>query len=127
MTQALQKGFQVTSEREALIIKKTPNVISFNDNMVNKGGEGFILTKKVYKSSKNANSLEPKKGNPEGKSDVWPEGTAVKQQEKKTTKRQVLQKIYANKLYVKLGHPGEYKMRVTSNNLHYSVKGMLEV
>ena len=49
MTQALQKGFQVTSEYEALILKKKSTEIWFDKKMTNNGGKGYILTAKLYK------------------------------------------------------------------------------
>ena len=127
ITQSLQKGFQVVSEGEALILKKNSTEIRFDKKIVNNGGEGFILTTKFYNSPNDAALLVPKKQNPEGKADVQLEGTAVKKQDKITTKKQETRKIYAKELHLKLGYPGEERMYATANHVHYSVNGMLEV
>ena len=37
------------------------------------------------------------------------------------------QKIHTNKLHTKLGHLGEDSMHATSNQLHYNVKGVIEL
>ena len=49
LTQALQKGFQVTSEGNTLILKKNSTNICFGEKMANNSGKGFILTTKFYK------------------------------------------------------------------------------
>ena len=36
-------------------------------------------------------------------------------------------KVHTNEIHAKLGHPVEYKMHVTMKNLHYNIKGNLEV
>ena len=64
---ALQKGFQVTSEGEALILKKNSTEITFDKKMANNGGEGFLLTTKFYKSATNAAASFSGKSNTEGK------------------------------------------------------------
>ena len=73
--QALQKGFQVTSEVETLILKKISTEICFDKKMAKIGGEGFILTANFYKSANEAACLEPKKRKPKVKASIYPEGT----------------------------------------------------
>ena len=51
-----------------------------------------------------------------------PEWTEVKKQEQKTTKQQLMQKLYVNKLHSKLGHTGEDKIYTTAKHLHYTPK-----
>ena len=46
VTRALQKGFQIMSEVEALILKKHLTTIHFDEKRANTGGEGFLLTTK---------------------------------------------------------------------------------
>ena len=50
MTWAPQKVFQLTSEGEALTLKKNTTVICFDEKMANNGGEWFILTTKLFNS-----------------------------------------------------------------------------
>ena len=95
--------------------------------MANISGEGFLLTTKFYKSAHNADILSPDKRNPEGKSDVQPEGTGVKKQNNTTTKQITTRKICANDLHTKLFHPREYRMCATAKHLHDIVKGTLWV
>ena len=38
-----------------------------------------------------------------------------------------MQKIHANELHAKLGHPGEYRILTTAMHLYYSINGTLEV
>ena len=63
----------------------------------------------------------------EGKAYIQPKGTDVKKQENTTTKQIVTQKFYANDLHVKLGHPGEDRMRVIVKYLHYIIKDTLDI
>ena len=71
----------MTSEGEALILKKNSTKIRFDEKMENKSSKGFLLTTKFYKSANNAAILDPKKRKPEGKASVHTEGKAVKKQE----------------------------------------------
>ena len=64
---------------------------------------------------------------PEGKVYIQPKGTDVKKQENTTTKQIVTQNFSANDLHVKLGHPGEERMRVIVKYLHYIIKDTLEL
>ena len=80
MTQALQNGFQLTSEGKTLILKKKPTKICFDEKMANKFGKLFLLATNIYKRIHYSNILDPKKRNPEVKGDIKPEGTAVKKQ-----------------------------------------------
>ena len=52
---------------------------------------------------------------------------AAIKQENITTIKIMMQKIYANDLHAKLGHPGEYRMHTTAKHLQYSVKGAIVV
>ena len=81
--QALQKGFQLTSEVETLILKKKSTKIHFDEKMANSGGEGILLTTNLYVSVCTHDLLDPKKRNPEGKAAVQPEGTAENNEEKR--------------------------------------------
>ena len=45
--------------------------------MVNTGGKVFILTTKLYMKTNDATIIGPEKQNPEGKADVYMEGTAI--------------------------------------------------
>ena len=74
--------------------------------MANNGGNGFILTTKLYKNPNGASFLYPNKRNPEGKADVNLEGMAVHNKEKTTTKQQAMRKMNANKIHMKLVHSG---------------------
>ena len=68
--------------------------------------------------------MNPRKRHTKGNASIHPEGIAVnKQEEKKITKRN----LFTNKLYTEIGHPGEDMMRPAANNLHYCVKGKIEV
>ena len=73
--------------------------------MEKNSGEGFLLGAKYYKNSNNAALLVSNKWHPEGKADVKWEGMVVKKQEKTTTKQQATQKIHANNIHMKIGHP----------------------
>ena len=95
--------------------------------MANNSVEGILLTAKFYNNSNNTDILAPEKGKLEKKSAVNPEGMVVKQQEKTTTKQQTIWKTCVNKIHTKLVHPREDRMRVSTNNLHYRVKGAMEV
>ena len=77
VTWGLQKVFQLTPEGETLILKKKSTNIRFDKKIANKASEGFILTTKFYKSANYAALLAPDKRNPEGKTDIQPEGIAV--------------------------------------------------
>ena len=59
MTQALQKGCQVMSEGEDLILKKISTKIRFDNKMTNNGSEGFSLTTKFNNNPNNAAILDP--------------------------------------------------------------------
>ena len=50
VTLELHKVFQATTEVEALIIKKIPSKFALKIKMANNGGEGFLLTSKLYKN-----------------------------------------------------------------------------
>ena len=54
MPQALQKGFQETSERQTLIHNKNRTEIRFDKKIANSSGKGFLLTKNFHKSANNA-------------------------------------------------------------------------
>ena len=58
------------SEGEALIINKKFNRYCHGKKMLNNGSKGFLLTTKFYNSTNNADVLDPKKRNPEGRADV---------------------------------------------------------
>ena len=59
VTQALHKGLQVTSEGDALMLRKNSNHIRFDKKMANSGGKGFLLTTNLSKGAKNASILAP--------------------------------------------------------------------
>ena len=80
MTRAVQKGFQVMSEGETLILSKISIKIRFDDKMAKKAVGGFLLATKSYKSENNATLLTPDKCNPGGKSAVHTKGLVVKKQ-----------------------------------------------
>ena len=61
VTRALQKGFQVKSEGDTLILKKNTTKIRFDNKMANKYGKGFVLTTRFYNSANNAALLDSKK------------------------------------------------------------------
>ena len=86
--------------------------------MANKSGKGFLLTTKLYKITNGANILDPNNQGLEGKLDVHPELSSIEKQENTKTKKITMQKIDANKLHAKLGHPIEDSMRATTNRLH---------
>ena len=96
----------MTSEVETLILKKNSTEILFDKKMVNKYRKWFLLTTEFYNISNDAALLVSKNWNPEGKSYVHLEGTVVKKQENTTTKKIATQKMHANELHAKLGHPG---------------------
>ena len=70
----------MTSEGEALILRKNSTKISFDDKMANKSIKGFLLTTKFYKSTNDAAPLPPKKRKTEGNAAVQTEGGEVKKQ-----------------------------------------------
>ena len=127
VTQALQKGFKLTSEGETLILKKNSTEILFDKKIVNKSGKEFILTTKFHKSTNDTTLLEPNKRKTEDKTDLQLEGTAVKKQENTTTTKNATHKVHTNKLHVKLVHPGEDRMQATAKHLHYIIKGALDI
>ena len=61
------EGFQVTSEGEALKLKRKSSKICFGKKMTNKSREGFLLTTKFYKSVNDTAILAPGKRNRAGK------------------------------------------------------------
>ena len=87
VTRSWKKGFQVTSEVEAPILKNNSTKTQLDEKMANHGSEGFILTTNIYKSANNSALLAPNKWKPEVKASVQAEGTSVKNQEKMTTKQ----------------------------------------
>ena len=109
------------------MLKKISTKIRFDKEMAKKIGERFLLTTKLYNIAKDAAILVPKNHNLEGKSAIQMEGTAVKTKDNMTTKQIATQKIHANKLHAKLGHPGEDRIRATTKHLYYSIKDTLEV
>ena len=64
----------MTSEGEALILRKNSTKICFDEKMVNKSGKGFLLTTKFYKSKNYVAPLTPEKRKPEGNVAIQPEG-----------------------------------------------------
>ena len=52
---------------------------------------------------------------------------AINKQEKKITKQTATQKIHANNIHAKIGHPGEDRMCATTKHLQYSVRETLDV
>ena len=127
VTRELQKGYQVTSEGDTLILKKNPTEVRFDGKMTNKYGKGFLPTTNLYKIANEASILDPEKRNPEGKADVQLDGMEVKNQENTTTKKLATQKVHTNKLHMKLGHTGEYMILSITKLPHCSIKRMLEV
>ena len=127
MTRSLQNVFQVTSESDILILKKNSTKIRFDNKMANNSVKGFLLTTKFYKSANSTDFLVPERQNTEGKEAVHFQEASVKKQENKTTKQLVTRKIHTNELHSKLSLPGEDRMCATVKNLHYSVKGEVDV
>ena len=127
VAQSPQKGFQVASEDETLILKKNSTDIIFDEKMANKTIKGFLLTTNFYKSTNDAALLDLKNRNTEVMEIAHTEGMAVKKQYNMTTKKIATQKIHASKLHMNIGHPGEDRMHVTTNQLQYIVKETLEV
>ena len=64
MTRALQTVFQLKSEGENVILKKNSTEIRSDKKMVNKFGEGFLLTTNFHNSANKAAILVPKKQKP---------------------------------------------------------------
>ena len=89
--------------------------------MTSTSRKGFILTTKIYKKTNNAAILGPKKNNIKGKASVKPEGMAV-QKNNKNNKKTSDTEIHTNEIHTKLGHPVEYRLRVTTRNLHYRIE-----
>ena len=77
----------MTSEDEALILKKILTEIRFDKKMTDKSGKGFLLTTKFFKIANYAAILVTEKRNTEEKAFVQMVGTAVKKQENTTTKQ----------------------------------------
>ena len=73
------------SEGEILILQKNSAKICFDEKMVNKAGEWFLLTTKLYQSANDVVQLVPKKQNTEG--------AAVKKQDNTTTKQIVTRRL----------------------------------
>ena len=73
--------------------------------MENNGGKGFILTTMFYMNQNDTTILVLEKWNLVGKSAVNPEEIAIKQQEKTTTKQQVMWKMHVNKVHTNIGYP----------------------
>ena len=57
---AQQKGFQVMSEVQALIMTKHSTRIHFDREMANKSSEGFLITTKFYKGANDNNIFSPR-------------------------------------------------------------------
>ena len=70
MDRALQKGFQVTSQGDTLILKKNSTDIHFDKKMAKRSGKGFLPTTNFYKSANNAAIYPPNKKNLEGKASI---------------------------------------------------------
>ena len=79
---APQKGVQVISEGDNLILRVNYTNICFDKRVENNSGKEFLFPTKFYKSENYADILSPKTQNPEGNAVVQPEGVAVKRQEK---------------------------------------------
>ena len=95
--------------------------------MAKQSGNGFLPTTSFYKSANYAAILTPENQQSEGKGSIQPEGTAVNKQENKTINQIATRKIHADDLHAKLRDLGEYRIHVTEKQLHYSIKGILEV
>ena len=59
MRRALQKGFQVMSEGETLILNKKSTGFCFDDKMAKISGKGFQLITKFHKSTNDVYLLPP--------------------------------------------------------------------
>ena len=90
--------------------------------MADNGSNRFLMTANFYKIPNKSFLLGPKNMNPEGDTYVKLEGMPVKKQEQMSSQKQVTQKIYVIELHMKLGHPGEYRMRSIVKHLHYITK-----
>ena len=105
VTQALQKVFQVTHKDKGLLPKKNPTKFVLK-KMANTGGEGFLLTTKLYKKINRKAILGINTQNQEGKEAVDTEGTAIKKHKQTKNKQLETQKIHINELHTNLGHSG---------------------
>ena len=68
----------MTTEYEALILKKNSTKIRFDKKMANKYSEEYILTTKFYNISNYATILEPKKRDLKGMASIQLEGLSIK-------------------------------------------------
>ena len=80
MKRAHQKGHQVTSEGEDLILKKSSTIIRPVNKITSNGGKIFLLTIKFCKSTNETTILRPHQWKTEDKAYVDPDGVTVKKQ-----------------------------------------------
>ena len=117
----------MTSEDETPIFKRHFTKIRFDKKIANNGGKEFYLPPSSTRAQTTSLCCPLGSIICKGKADVQPEGAAANNQEQTTTKQLATPKFHANNLHMKLGHPGEDRMRGTMKNLHYIVNGALEV
>ena len=107
--------FYVTSEVDALILKKNSTNICFQDKIENHERKGYPLTTNLYRGG-----VMPKGRQPYSRK----RQQAIKRTNDNPTTRNTV-KLLKN-THMNLAHPKEYRMCATNNHLHYSVNVMLE-
>ena len=126
MKRALQKGFEVASEGETLIIKRDSTKISFDKKMAKNPAKDLYLQPSPTRTQTTPLFLAPDKRRPEENSAVQIEWADIKKQENTKTTKIATQNNYANKLHAKLSHLWYDTMRMTENHLYYRVKRELD-
>ena len=95
--------------------------------MSNNGGEGFLLTTKLYNNPNNSTILCPCKINMEGKADMDTEGTSVNKKRTNINQTTINTEIRINEIHTNLVHPGEYRIHANTTHLHRNLRVALEV
>ena len=127
MVWALQNVFQVTSEGETQIL--------------NRNSTDFFLTKRWWTNPVKDFYWPPSSTRDKTVPLFWPlsirsyKGKHIYRGKGWLSRNRIIQQpkqiatgnIHANKLYTKLGHPGEDRMRATTKHLHYIVKWTIEI
>ena len=83
MTRDLAKGFDMTPEKEILILKKNETALNFEERLDHGNGDSYLLAKTLYASLNNTGKTHTEGKHPEQKNPTKPEGTKKLEQTQK--------------------------------------------
>ena len=76
MTRALTKRFNMTLEKESLVLKKNATILKFEDRLDHGNSDSYQLEMRLYTIPKDAGKMDKELKKPEGKTAVKLEGMA---------------------------------------------------